>query len=479
MALQAPTPTTLWTSSVPVAPSPTSSLSLPGVTPFVAAAIWRESPTPGDYDPSCTPYILPSLGLLKIAPNSTITLEADATFTPICLINDTLSYLDSNDSLGPRVPQSDLRDPFYSSSIPMAYAIGGTTVLAYILLIILLISPPGSRPILQKAATLTVVISLTIAWAELNEIVEYQHAHGYSNGAQIRIHILKGLKIQIVRVISDTFLYLAQVQTLIRLFPRHREKLVIKWAGLVLIVLDTVFNVINNFFSKQGSPKRFLDAIPALSYLLQIALSLLYACCVLYYMFSHRQFSVMMPWSIHNRHKYAGDTSKVAMPLIALVTTATIFVPLVFFVVDISNQDLAGWGDFVRWIGACAASVIVWEMADRIEYFEKQTIHAGILGRQVFEGDEMLQGIGGRVVDWGGSSRGDKDDGPGGGGGGGGGATGALGRPLNSDEKMGYVMNSEANKKGKLVDNSPGRPTPPLSMAASGSTTQQIDIVST
>ncbi|KAK6515365.1 pH-response regulator protein palH/rim21 [Arthrobotrys conoides] len=476
MALQAPTPTTLWTSSVPVASSPTGPLSLPGVTPFVAAAIWRESPTPGGYDPSCTPYILPSLGLLKIAPNSTITLEADATFTPICLINDTLSYLDSNSSLGPRVPQSDLRDPFYSSSIPMAYAIGGTTVLAYILLIILLISPPGSRPILQKAATLTVVISLTIAWAELNEIVEYQHAHGYSNGAQIRDHILKGLKIQIVRVISDTFLYLAQVQTLIRLFPRHREKLVIKWAGIVLIVLDTVFNVINNFFSKKGSPKSFLDAIPALSYLLQIALSLLYACCVLYYMFSHRQFSVMMPWSIHNRHKYAGDTSKVAMPLIAIITTATIFVPLVFFVLDISNQDLAGWGDFVRWIGACAASVIVWEMADRIEYFEKQTMHAGILGRQVFDGDEMLHGIGGTVVDLGGGSRSDKDDGPGGGGGNSGGASGALGRPLNSDEKMGYVLNSEAHKKGKIAENSPGRPTPPLSMAASGSTTYVIRV---
>ncbi|KAK6531250.1 pH-response regulator protein palH/rim21, variant 2 [Arthrobotrys megalospora] len=352
----------------------------------------------------------------------------------------------------------------------MAYAIGGTTVLAYILLIILLISPPGSRPILQKAATLTVVISLTVAWAELNEVVEYQHAHGYSNGAQVRDHILKGLKIQIVRVISDTFLYLAQVQTLIRLFPRHREKLVIKWAGLVLILLDTVFNVINNFFSKKGSPKSFLDAIPALSYLLQIALSLLYACCVLYYMFSHRQFSVMMPWSIHNRHKYAGDTSKVAMPLIAIITTATIFVPLVFFVVDISNQELAGWGDFVRWIGACAASVIVWEMADRIEYFEKQTIHAGILGRQVFEGDEMLHGIGGRVVGWG--DRSDKGDGPGGGGG----AGGALGRPLNSDEKTGYVLNSEAHKRGKHADNSPGRPTPPLSMAASGSTTYVIRV---
>ncbi|EPS36083.1 hypothetical protein H072_10444 [Dactylellina haptotyla CBS 200.50] len=474
MALQAPTPTTLWTSIAPIA-SP--ALGTMGVLPtqFVAAAIWKESSTAGDYDPSCTPYILPSLGLIQIAPNSTVTLQADATFTPGCLINDTIRYLESNSSVGPHVPQSDLRDPFYSSSIPVAYAIGGTTVLAYILLIILLISPPGSRPWLQKIATLSVVISLTIAWAELNGVVEHQHAAGYSNGAQIRDHIIKGLKVQITRVISDTFLYLAQVQTLIRLFPRHREKLVIKWAGLVLIVLDTVFNILNNFFSKQGSPKSFLDAIPALSYLLQIALSLLYACCVLYYMFSHRQFSVMMPWSISNQHKHAGDTSKIAMPLIALLTVATIFVPLVFFVLDISNQELAGWGDFVRWIGACAASVIVWEMADRIEYFEKQTIHAGILGRQVFEGDEMLQGIGGTVVDWGyGPGFGnDRGDGPGGGGGGA--AGGALGRPIRSDEKIDYGVN-DPHKKGGHGGGILGYARPTPSMAASGSTTYVIRV---
>ncbi|KAF3908936.1 hypothetical protein ABW21_db0204523 [Orbilia brochopaga] len=450
-----------------VASTTFSTSKVPTVTPpFVAAAIWREtSSKTGSMDPSCTPYILPSLGLVKISPNSTITLQSQATFTPGCLINDTISYLDSNDSL---VPQSDLRDPFYASSVPMAYAIGGTTVIAYILLIILLISPPGSRPLLQKVATLTVVISLTIAWAELNEIIEYQYDHGYSNGQKIRDHTIKGLTVQITRVISDTFLYLAQVQTLIRLFPRHREKLVIKWAGLVLIVLDTVFNIINNFFAKQGSPKSFLDAIPALSYLLQIALSLLYACCVLYYMFSHRQFSVMMPWSISNQHRHAADTSKIAMPLIALVTVATIFVPLVFFVLDISNGDIAGWGDFVRWIGACAASVIVWEMADRIEYFEKQTIHAGILGRQVFEGDEMLQGIGGRIVDWG-DGRGGRGNGPGGGSGG---AGGALGRRLNSDEKVEYGGKGRREHHHGFLN----RPTPSLSMAASGSTTYVIRV---
>ncbi|KAF3930572.1 hypothetical protein ABW19_dt0203741 [Dactylella cylindrospora] len=477
MAPQGTISTTLWASPAAVTSLTPSTTIFPSVTPVVAAAIWRETPVGGNYDPSCTPYILPSLGLLNLEPNSTITLQADATFTPACLINDTLSYLDSNDSLGPHVPQSDLRDPFYASTIPMAYAIGGTTVLAWILLVILLISPPGSRPLLQKVATLSVVISLTIAWAELNEVVEHQHSLGYSNGAQIRDHIIRGLKIQIIRVISDTFLYMAQVQTLIRLFPRHREKLVIKWAGIVLIILDTVFNVINNFFSGQGSPKSFLDAIPALSYLLQIALSLLYACCVLYYMFSHRQFSVMMPWSIKNQHKHASHTSKIAMPLIAVLTTATIFVPLVFFVLDISNQDLAGWGDFVRWVGACAASVIVWEMADRIEYFEKLSMHAGILGRQVFEGDEMLQGIGGRVVDLGdGRSHGyDKGNGPGGGGGGG----GSLGRPLDSDEKTGYVIHPQVNTKGKTGDNFheyPARPTPPLSRAATGSTTYVIRV---
>ncbi|KAF3929268.1 hypothetical protein AA313_de0206615 [Arthrobotrys entomopaga] len=480
MALYIPTPTTtLWTNPIATAQLPIKTTNIPNIaTPNQAAAIWRETTTSDDYDPSCTPFLLPSLGLVKIAPNSTITLPADATFTPICLVDNTTLYLDSNVTLG-HIPQSYLRDPhFYASSIPMAYAIGGTTVLSYILLIILLISPPGSRPWLQKIATLTVVISLTVAWAELNQVMEYQFNHGYSNGSNIRDHIINGLRIQITRVISDTFLYLAQVQTLMRLFPRHREKLLILWAGLVLIVLDLIFNIINNFFSKQTSPKSFLDAIPALSYLLQIALSLLYGCCVLYYMFSHRQFSVMMPWSINNQHKHAADTSKVAMPLIALMTVTTIFVPLVFFVLDISNPDLVGWGDFVRWIGVCAASVIVWEMADRIEYFEKHTIHAGILGRQVFEGDEMLHGVGGRVVDWGGS-RGfgnDRKDGPGGPGGGGGAGGGILGRPVPSNEKEDHGRHQ--NNKGKPYDNQAGfpRPTPPQSMATTGSTTYIVTV---
>ncbi|KAK6544520.1 pH-response regulator protein palH/rim21 [Orbilia ellipsospora] len=480
MALHIPTPTTtLWTNPIAAAPLPIRTTSIPNIQGFpnVAAAIWRESTTDDDIDPSCTPFLLPSLGLVKLEPNNTITLQAEATFTPVCYINNTASYLDStNITLGNYVSGDDLRDHFYATSIPMAYAIGGTTVLAYILLIILLISPPGSRPWLQKVATLTVVISLTVAWAELNQLMEYQHYHGYTNGRQIRDHIINGIRIQITRVISDTFLYLAQVQTLMRLFPRHREKLLILWAGLVLIVLDFIFNILNNFFSKQSSPKSFLDAIPALSYLLQIALSLLYGCCVLYYMFSHRQFSIMMPWSINNQHKHAADTSKVAMPLIALMTCTTIFVPLVFFVLDISDETLAGWGDFVRWIGACAASVIVWEMADRIEYFEKQTIHAGILGRQVFEGDEMLHGVGGRVVNWEGS-RGfgsDRKDGPGGPGGGGAGG-GILGRPVPSIEKVDY---GEHNNKGKPPDNQAGvqRPTPSQSMATTGSTTYIVTV---
>jgi len=63
----------------------------------------------------------------------------------------------------------------------------------------------------------------------------------------------------------------------------------------------------------------------------------------------------------------------------------------VFFVLDISKPDVAGWGDYVRWVGAAAASVVVWEWVERIEALERNDKKDGVLGREIFDGDEMLE----------------------------------------------------------------------------------------
>ncbi|RDL39681.1 PalH [Venustampulla echinocandica] len=377
--------------------------------------------------PQCTPFTLPSNGVLTLGVSSVITLTSDAVFTPECTGSSDVLLTNGNGS-----PQSfkDLRDPFYASIIPECYALASATVIAYMLVIMLFITPRtflhdgmiilgrrgftngpsgsdtagvgiGGRPWLQKVAAMTVAISLTIATADSFRVAEQQYEMGLMDATALQTEVEDGMELKIIRVISDTFLWLAQAQTLIRLFPRQREKIIIKWTAFALITLDTLFSILNNFvYNGNSRPRSFVDAIPALAYLFQLALSLLYSAWVIYYALTKKRYAFYHP-KMKN------------ICLVALLSLVAVLVPTVFFVLDISQPTLAGWGDYVRWVGAAAASVVVWEWVERIEALERNDKKDGVLGREVFDGDEMLEitpssdsGLGRR--------RGQNDDGGGG-----------------------------------------------------------------
>jgi len=368
---------------------------------------WRATtpPVPKATTPTCAPYTLPGGWTISLSPSSTITLASDATVTPDCYTStyppsSTATSADqaSADSLA----AGELRDPFYASTIPMAYSISATTTLAYVLLFLLFLpNPPNSRPWLQKVATLTVVICLTTAFAETTTVLEQEYMLRGSSlcsmtneARDVRRQVVGGTFIRIGRIISDLFLWLAQVQTLIRLFPREREKVIIKWAGFGLILLDTIFSILQTFISPLSSdPHSFLDAIPALSYLFQIALSLLYASCVLYYSFAKRRYSYFYPPLFSRSPPGSRRCGGRSIILVAILSIASVLTPIVFFVLDIAQKDLAGWGDYVRWVGAASASAVVWEWVDRIEELEREERKGGVLGREVFDEDEDEDGF--------------------------------------------------------------------------------------
>lgn len=237
----------------------------------------------------------------------------------------------------------------------------------------------GSRPWLQKVAALTVAISLTLATADTFKIAGRQYKEGFIDAMELRDQVVAGMEIKVSRIISDIFIWLAQVQTLIRLFPRHKEKVIIKWVGFALILLDITFSSLNSFgpYENNGRPVHFETAIPALSYLFQLSLSMLYAAWVLYYSITKRRYAFYhsMMWN---------------MSVVALLSIIAIFTPVVFFITDIANYTIAGWGDYFRWVGAAAASVIVWEWVERIEALEREERKDGILGREIYDGDDML-----------------------------------------------------------------------------------------
>ena len=372
--------------------------------------IWAGSTTTTTHHPHttkywCTPLILPTGGVLVLDDNATTTLTAQATFKIRCGSDDTIISPDTtgNDTI------IGFSTPFYGSISPQVYALATTTVIAYILVILIFITPRtfyvggpgggsgflsrsglitrnsnsivgvGRRPLLQKIAAITVAVSLTIATSDTFSVAKKQYDEGYIDSGDLVNEVLDSVEIRVVRIISDTFLWLAQVQTLIRLFPRHKEKVTIKWLGFALVVCDTVFSILDSFVSDYYGPRprRYTDAIPALNYLFEISISLIYSSCVVYYSLSKRRVAFWHP-KMRN------------VCLVALLSYVAILIPVVFFILDISMSNIAVWGEYIRWVGAAAASVVVWEWVERIEALERDERKDGILGREIFDGDEML-----------------------------------------------------------------------------------------
>ncbi|CAN8096838.1 unnamed protein product [Discula destructiva] len=366
----------------------------------------------------CASVNLPAGGVIHIPGQEPITLAAVAAFVPQCtqaaspaiianggagVTLDQTATASAN--TGTNVEFSDFRDPFYASTFPQCYALAATTVIAYTLVIMLFITPRsfldggivvlgrrgftsggtggpniGDRPWLQKVAALFVAISLTIATVDTFRVAEQQYSVGIQNALVLQQDVLGGTQLKVIRIISEAFLWLAQAQTLIRIFPRQREKIIIKWTAFALIAFGVLFDSLNSFlYTNAGSlrPRSFTDAIPALSYLFQLSLGVLYAAWVVYYSLMKKQYAYYHP-QMRN------------IGLVAMLSVTAVLVPIVFFILDICKPDFTGWGDYVRWVGAAAASVIVWEWVERIESLEREEKKDGILGREVFDGDEML-----------------------------------------------------------------------------------------
>ncbi|KAL0931023.1 ph-response regulator protein palh rim21 [Colletotrichum truncatum] len=387
-----------------------------------------------------------------------------ATAAPVIIANNGINHEET--SSGGTVQYSDMRDEFYASIFPVCYALAATTVTAYMLVIMLFITPRsfldggivylgrrgftsgatsngisiGGRPWLQKVAAVTVAISLTIASADTFKVAEEQYLWSIQDAKKLQLEVMEGTELKVIRLISDTFLWLAQAQTLTRLFPRQREKVIIKWTAFALITLNLIFSALNSFqFPASGSqgnarPRSFVDAVPALSYLFQLSLGLLYAAWVIYYSLMKKRYAFYHPLMKN-------------MILVSTLSLFAILVPVVFFVLDMAQPEFTGWGDYVRWVGAAAASVIVWEWVERIEALEREEKKDGILGREIFDGDEMLE-VSASEFPWlrRRKNRGGPRDGEGGQDGPEGGGTGAQGPPSGGRGNLWPGMTSIANR---------------------------------
>ncbi|BFZ57724.1 pH-response regulator protein palH/rim21 [Savitreella phatthalungensis] len=280
-------------------------------------------------------------------------------------------------SSGVVIGNSALMHPFWDSTTPLIFTLGAATACAWVLLLVSVLAH-SRRPWLQRLAAVFAVIAITLAAdTTYREMVhQYYSSQTFSSDAVKNVH--KRVANETLRIISNTLLWLAQLQVILRLFARQRDKVIIKYTAVLLILLEIIFACFNNFYpgtAGNGPPTSFGQAVPVLAYLFHIALSVLYAACIIL-------------WSVLGgrlRHAYHITLAPLATLCIAIVCS-----PVVFFCLDIWYPQVEGWGDYVRWVGLLASSVIVWDWIDQVQARQMRDAKNGVLGREVYE-EEMDQ----------------------------------------------------------------------------------------
>lgn len=333
-------------------------------------------PPPSGPPPGFAPS--PSSGQACLLPGSTLTYtDANGTVHNYTNIGGTCVGLDVGESSNVNnTSPGDLHDPFFASITPQTFALAGATIASAILFILLFLSRTR-KPWLQKIAAFSMMVSLITYMVAAVNLLQQQYVQGRYDADDLR-DVNQDLPVMIIAYIASFFIYFAQVQTLMRIFPRKRDKVIIKWTGFSLIILTMLFCALYQFLQPAAPPppqrnmalQIFLQILPPLNYLFSIALAFIYMCCVVYFGIAHRRVAFTVPAGI----------------ILALLSLGCITIPIIFFCLDIWAQFVAGWGEYIRSIASIGSTIIVWEWIDRVEELEsKRAGKDGILGRRIFE----------------------------------------------------------------------------------------------
>lgn len=261
---------------------------------------------------------------------------------------------------------------FAGSAVPLMYSIGASSATCWLLALIVL-GFQRKRPLIYKVSLICSSIYLLIVLILVTDTFKDQFENGYLDAIEIRHALRSNTNLNAVNLAFNTLVYLAQVQTAMSLFNRQKEKRMVLWLGGSLTIISQTIWGISIFH-----PASVLNSLPALAYLFQIALGVLYTCCVVYYVITNRQ-STLQP-------------TMLLLTFLAVMAAAS---PIIFFIVDLANVWIIEWTDAIGWATSMLSIVTVYEWADRVYRSQRHHEKNGVLGKQVFE-DEMdtpLNGI--------------------------------------------------------------------------------------
>lgn len=337
--------------------------------------IWREPYTSSYSVSACNPITLEP-GTFIIG-DTTVVVPPEATnlpvFHPLCLhgrpvagtvpISETSIVSNQADAWKAWISSGG---GFSFSVVPLMYSIAASSATCWLLTLIVL-GFQYKRPLLYKLSLLCASTYLLVVLITFTNILNDQFDNGFLDSIDLRHQLRESTKLNALNLAFNTILYLAQVQTAMTLFNRQKEKRMVLWLGVSLtIIAQTIWGI--SIFH----PASAFHSLPAFAYLVQIAMGVLFTGCVLYYAITNPQ-STLHP-------------SMLLLSFLAIVAAAS---PIILFIVDLVNVWVIDWTDAISWVTTMLSIVTVREWSDRVYRLERHREKNGILGRQLYEDDDV------------------------------------------------------------------------------------------
>lgn len=264
---------------------------------------------------------------------------------------------------------------FKYSIYPIIYSITVSTVMCLFLTIIVFTNHTQKPSWLLRISSLLASVNLCILFVRSIVFLSKEYKLGYSSGEKLLSDLQSDKVFDIIDFVFVLIAQLSQVQVIIRLFSRVKEKRVSFILGGFLSICSQVIWGVSTFnnFKQNDTEESDISILPAFTYLLRIALSMMYSGLILIYSFWKRYY-------IFNS----------SILLLTILTGFVINLQAAFFIVDISNLWVSELSEIFNTTIYVSATLIPWEWVNRVHVLQRKSQREGVLGRPVYEDESDI-----------------------------------------------------------------------------------------
>lgn len=257
---------------------------------------------------------------------------------------------------------------FKYSVYPLIYSLTVATVICIFMTIIVFTNHTQRPSWLLRVSSFLGSVNLIILFSRGIVELSRQHDLGYASGEELLDELQDDSVFGSIDFVVVLVAQFAQVQVIMRLFNRVKEKRAGFILGGTLLISAQVIWGVSSFSNFDQTVDSDISILPAFTYLLRIALSMMYCGLIIIYGVGKRRFIF---------HK--------DIVLLTILTFLTINFQFAFFVADIADLWVSELSEVFNTTIYISVTVIPWEWINRLHALERRQQTEGILGRPIYE----------------------------------------------------------------------------------------------